>query len=52
MLQFVKDKVPGVQTINFSEKSVKEGLNELCEHGPHVAIEAVGFHYCKSWTHK
>jgi threonine dehydrogenase-like Zn-dependent dehydrogenase len=51
-LQFVKDKVPGVQTINFSEKSVKEGLNELCEHGPHVAIEAVGFHYCKSWTHK
>lgn len=51
-LEFATSKIPGLETVNFAEKKVMETLKEMTGgHGPDVAIEAVGFHYCKSWTH-
>lgn len=51
-LDFAKSKIPRLELINFAEKKVLETLKEMTGgHGPDVAIEAVGFHYCKSWTH-
>ncbi|GAQ85860.1 Sorbitol dehydrogenase [Klebsormidium nitens] len=51
-LDFATSKIPGLETVNFGEKKVMETLKEMTGgHGPDVAIEAVGFHYCKSWTH-
>lgn len=40
-----------METINFKDEKVYDRLREMFEHGPDVGIEAVGFHYCKSWTH-
>ena len=48
-LEFSQQKVPGVETIDFGQhKDVYKRLRELVPEGPHVSIEAVGFHYTKS----
>ena len=52
-LSFAQSKVPGVETLNFSDhKDVYKRLRELVPEGPHVSIEAVGFHYAKSMASK
>jgi hypothetical protein len=40
-----------VETINFKDEKVYDTLRAKFPLGPDVGIEAVGFHYCKSWTH-
>eukprot|EP00884_Botryococcus_braunii_P009260 jgi/Botrbrau1/18335/Bobra.0179s0062.1 len=50
-LKFAKKKLPKVETINFGNEKVYDKLREMFVQGPDVGIEAVGFHYCKSWTH-
>lgn len=54
-LDHAKAKLPGIETINFSEKDTKTALRDMTAnepgHAPDVVIEAVGFHYCKSWLH-
>lgn len=44
-LNLAKEKVKGLETINFKEKKPTEELRVLFPHGPDVGIEAVGFHY-------
>ncbi|BDA44776.1 Uncharacterized zinc-type alcohol dehydrogenase-like protein [Coccomyxa sp. Obi] len=52
-LQFAKTHIPRVETINNNEKKVPEALKQILgPDAPDVSIEAVGFHYCKSWVHK
>jgi threonine dehydrogenase-like Zn-dependent dehydrogenase len=52
-LKFAGEKVPGIQTVNFSEeKDVVAKLKAMTQYGPDVAIEAVGCHYTKSLLHK
>ena len=44
--------MPGLKAINFAKEKVYDTLMAATDnHGPDVAIEAVGFHYCKSWLH-
>ena len=43
---------PGVETINFAERKTLDQLHDLVPNGPDCSIEAVGFHYAHSWTHK
>lgn len=55
-LDFAKDKIPHVETINFKEKKTLDALKEMFSVGdsyvgPDVCIEAVGFHYTSTWTH-
>ncbi|WIA30950.1 hypothetical protein OEZ86_000999 [Tetradesmus obliquus] len=54
-LDFVKRKLPGVETLNFKEKETVSALREMTANepgrGPDVVIEAAGFHYSKSWLH-
>jgi threonine dehydrogenase-like Zn-dependent dehydrogenase len=52
-LEFAKAHVKGnLSTINFKEKKPKQALMEMVgPNGVDVGIEAVGFHYAKSWTH-
>jgi threonine dehydrogenase-like Zn-dependent dehydrogenase len=44
-LDYIKQKLPKVETINRKDKKVYEELRKLFPHGPDVAIEAAGFHY-------
>lgn len=50
-LDFAKEKLPGVETINFKERKTLDALHEMFEDsqgryiGPDVVIEAAGFHY-------
>jgi threonine dehydrogenase-like Zn-dependent dehydrogenase len=54
-LKHAQKVCPGVEVINFKEKATLQALKELCANepgrAPDVCIEAVGFHYCKSWLH-
>lgn len=50
-LDFATKHLPGVETINFQKQKTTDALKEKFEHGPDCAIEAVGFHYTKSWLH-
>lgn len=47
-LDFAQSKVPGLEVIDFSKHDTVKRLRELVPEGPHVSIEAVGFHYTKS----
>jgi threonine dehydrogenase-like Zn-dependent dehydrogenase len=51
-LDFLKQKLPRVETINRKEKKVQAELRNLFPHGPDVAIEAAGFHYVQNPAHK
>jgi threonine dehydrogenase-like Zn-dependent dehydrogenase len=52
-LKFLQEKVPGTEIINFKKDTDVVGkLKEMTEHGPDVAVEAVGFHYTKTWAHR
>lgn len=44
-LDFIKEKLPKVETINRKDKKVYTELRNLFPHGPDVAIEAAGVHY-------
>jgi threonine dehydrogenase-like Zn-dependent dehydrogenase len=52
-LEFAKSKIPKLETINFQEKKVVDTLHEMFPEsvGPDCCIEAVGFHYTKTWLH-
>ena len=56
-LEFARQRLPGVETIDFTKKKTTDVLHEMFQDqhgryvGPDVCIEAVGFHYTKSWTH-
>jgi threonine dehydrogenase-like Zn-dependent dehydrogenase len=56
-LQFARQRLPGVETIDFTKKKTLTALHEMFQDeqgryvGPDCCIEAVGFHYTKSWTH-
>lgn len=47
-LEFAQSIVPGLETIDFSKHDTVKRVRELVPEGPHVTIEAVGFHYTKS----
>ncbi|KAG0623445.1 hypothetical protein M758_3G175400 [Ceratodon purpureus] len=51
-LDYIKQKLPKVETINRKDKKVYEELRKLFPHGPDVAIEAAGFHYVQNPLHK
>ncbi|KAG0554785.1 hypothetical protein KC19_12G118700 [Ceratodon purpureus] len=51
-LDFIKEKLPKVETINRKDKKVYTELRNLFPHGPDVAIEAAGFHYVQNPVHK
>jgi threonine dehydrogenase-like Zn-dependent dehydrogenase len=51
-LQRAKEAAPGVETINFAECKTLDALHEMVPNGPDCSIEAVGFHYAHSLTHK
>lgn len=52
-LDFAKEKLPYIETLNFDEtKDIVKALKEMIPHGPDVCIEAVGFHYTKSLLDK
>ena len=54
-LDFVKEKYPRVETIDFSTlpkgTSVYTKLRELVPRGPDVALECVAGEYPKGWAH-
>jgi len=54
-LDFVKSKLPKVETINFTDlpkgKTVVSVLKEMEHEGPDVAIECVAGEYAKGWAH-
>lgn len=54
-LDFVKSKLPKVETLNFSElprgTTVTSKLKELEHGGPDVALECVAGEYAKGWAH-
>jgi threonine dehydrogenase-like Zn-dependent dehydrogenase len=51
-LEFAKQKIPGVEIIDYSkEQDVPARLLDMTGDGPDVGIECAGFHYTKSWTH-
>lgn len=41
-----------METINFGERKTLDALHEMVPNGPDCSIEAVGFHYAHSLTHK
>lgn len=52
-LDFAHSKLPYVETIDASKHTdVRARLREMVKEGPHVSIEAVGFHYTKSLVSK
>lgn len=65
-LNFAKQKIPGVHTINFKKEKTIYALHAIFSEevdtgggkkamryiGPDCCIEAVGFHYASSWVHK
>ncbi|KAL4458128.1 hypothetical protein ABPG75_012993 [Micractinium tetrahymenae] len=53
-LDWARQKMPRLETINFAERDVVETLHEMFadSRGPDVAIECVGFHYAESLVHK
>ena len=44
--------VPGVETINFTERKTLDALHEMVPNGPDCSIEAIGFHYTETLLHK
>ncbi|KAJ5958782.1 Alcohol dehydrogenase superfamily zinc-type [Penicillium vulpinum] len=54
-LDFVKTKVPMVETINFTNlpksESVTSQLQKMVEGGPDVALECAAGEYAKGWAH-
>lgn len=50
-LQIARDKI-GSDVINYDEIDPLEALRALCPGGPDVCIEAAGYRYSKSLTHK
>ena len=54
-LDFVKEKLPKVETVNFTElpkgKNIVSVLKEMEHGGPDVAIECVAGEYAKGWAH-
>ncbi|KAK9798563.1 hypothetical protein WJX73_007560 [Symbiochloris irregularis] len=51
-LDFALSKLPYLEVIDASKHDVYTRLRELVKEGPHVSIEAVGFHYTKSLVSK
>jgi len=45
-------RVMGIDLINFKTENVIERMKQLCPGGPDCGIEAAGFEYAKSLTHK
>lgn len=53
-LDFVKSKIPKVETLNFTDlggESVTSALKKLEHGGPDVALECVAGEYAKGWAH-
>jgi threonine dehydrogenase-like Zn-dependent dehydrogenase len=51
-LNFLKAKVPGVETVNFDKVDVVKTLKQMTDgHGPDAGIECVGMHYTKTTMH-
>jgi threonine dehydrogenase-like Zn-dependent dehydrogenase len=54
-LDFVKERVPKVETLDFSKlkrgESVSRRLQEMTNHGLDVCLECVGGEYAKGWVH-
>ena len=54
-LDFVKEKTPKVETIDFSKlprgTTVTSKLKEMVHEGPDVALECVAGEYAKGWAH-
>ena len=53
-LDYVKSKIPEVETLNFSElkgESVTSALKKIEHGGPDVALECVAGEYAKGWAH-
>ncbi|MCJ1315226.1 hypothetical protein MMC15_000542 [Xylographa vitiligo] len=54
-LDFVKEKLPKIETLNFSTlpkgQSVTSMLKEMEHGGPDVALECVAGEYAKGWAH-
>ena len=49
-LDFAKSKLPYLELLNFDDtKDVVKSLKEMTGYGPDVCIEAVGFHYTKTF---
>ncbi|KAG6542235.1 hypothetical protein Mapa_016363 [Marchantia paleacea] len=51
-LDFAKDKLPRLRTINFKQEKVYDALRKVASHGVDVGIDAVGMHYANSVFHK
>lgn len=52
-LDFAKEKLPYIKTINFEGKDVHDELHKLLGGtGPDCCLECVGFHYAKTKLHK
>lgn len=53
--KYTMDKIPGVETINYTElqgKTVPDRVHEMVPGGVDIAIDATGGEYGKGWTHK
>ncbi|KAJ5936328.1 hypothetical protein N7454_005626 [Penicillium verhagenii] len=54
-LDFVKSKVPSLETINFTNlpkgRSITSQLKEMVHGGPDVALECAAGEYAKGWAH-
>ena len=54
-LEFVKSKIPDVETLNYTDLSSKESvtskLKEMVPGGIDVALECAAGEYAKGWTH-
>ena len=53
-LDYVKSKIPKVETLNFSDlkgESVTSALKKIEHGGPDVALECVAGEYAKGWAH-
>jgi threonine dehydrogenase-like Zn-dependent dehydrogenase len=53
-LDFVKGKIPKVETLNFTDlggESVTSALKKMEHGGPDVALECVAGEYAKGWAH-
>jgi threonine dehydrogenase-like Zn-dependent dehydrogenase len=52
---YAKSKIPGLETINYTElkgQSISSKVRELVPEGADACIEASGGEYAKSWYHK
>ncbi|KAF2737142.1 GroES-like protein [Polyplosphaeria fusca] len=55
-LEYVKDRYPNIETIDFSKlgkgESVTSKLKEMCDgRGPNISIECAAGEYAKGWAH-